>query len=131
MQTRDQKYAHAIYQQVEKIQAWPEKKRNQYGGLAHKLPVLIRTSGLVQALAFIDTKAKDKAKDNQAHRQILDDVAETLGKTDRKQLLERAREAELTEYMLLTQQALAALLWYKRFAQSLLDVHDAQSVEDQ
>lgn len=128
MQTRDQIYADDVYKRVKKLQSWNDtKQRDQYGGLAHKLPILIRTSGLVQALTFINTKAKDHG----AHQQILTDLAATLKKASKEQLLERAREAELAEYILLTQQALAALLWYKRFAQSLLDVNDAQSVEDQ
>jgi len=58
------------------------------------------------------------------------DLAKTMKKDTKDALLECAREAELTEYMLLTRQALAALLWYKRFAQSLLDVTDAQAAGD-
>jgi CRISPR-associated protein Cmr5 len=36
-----------------------------------------------------------------------------------------SRTTELATYILLTEQVLETLLWYKRFAQSLLDVEDA------
>ena len=39
-----------------------------------------------------------------------------------KDLVARSREAPLPEYMRLSQQVMAALLWYKRFAQSVLEV---------
>jgi len=140
MHTRDQIYAKDAYDHVKQVQGWKEAERNRYGALAHKLPVLIRTAGLAQALTFLDAKANDtKAKDEQekqgqqspnAYRQLLTDLAKTMKKDTKDALLERAREAELTEYTLLTRQALAALLWYKRFAQSLLDVTDAQAAGD-
>jgi hypothetical protein len=40
-------------------------------------------------------------------------------------LVERSRSAEFEEYMRLTQGALEALLWFKRFAQSELKVQSA------
>jgi CRISPR-associated protein Cmr5 len=135
MHTRDQIYAKDAYDHVKQVQGWKEAERNRYGALAHKLPVLIRTAGLVQALTFLDAKAKDEQEKQgqqspNAYRQLLTDLAQTMKKDTKDALLERAREAELTEYTLLTRQALAVLLWYKRFAQSLLDVTDAQAAGD-
>jgi|SRR5579875_2243583 len=138
MHTRDQIYASAAYNHVKRVQGWKEAERNRYGALAHKLPVLIRTAGLVQALTFLDAKAKDEQEKQEkqgqqspnAYWQLLTDLAQIMKKDTKDALLERAREAELTEYTLLTRQALAALLWYKRFAQSLLDVTDAQAAGD-
>ena len=92
--------------------------------MAHKLPILIRTAGLAQALAFVDARGKDSQK------QLLQDLAGTVGKQNSVSLLRRAREAELSEYMLLTQQVMAALLWYKRFAQSVLGV-EASDAKDE
>lgn len=115
MQTRDQKYAADVYEKVTSIKK-QEKDSEGYGSMAHKLPILIRTAGLAQALAFVDTRGKDPQK------RLLEDLAQTVGKQDAASLLKSAREAELSEYMLLTQQVMAALLWYKRFAQSILGV---------
>jgi CRISPR-associated protein Cmr5 len=124
MMTREQRYAAHSYQQVA---AWGQehpkgsKKRSQYGALAHKLPVLVRTAGLVQALAFVDARGEE------AHHQLLAHLAATISEgratpLTAKDLVARSREAPLPEYMRLSQQVMAALLWYKRFAQSVLEV---------
>lgn len=124
MMTREQRYATHSYEQVA---AWDKqypkgsKERNQYGAMAHKLPVLVRTAGLVQALTFVD------ATDEKAHRHLLTHLAATISQEwaeplTAQQLVTRSREAPLPEYMRLSQQVMAALLWYKRFAQSVLGV---------
>lgn len=116
MQTRDQKYAAAVYKQIVEIKKKKKEQYTPYGAIAHKLPVLIRTAGLAQALEFVNSRGKEEQK------QLLADLAATIGQSDTVTLLKRAREVELGEYMRLTQQVLAALLWYKRFAQSVLGV---------
>ncbi len=121
MQTRDQKYALDVYNQVLRVK---EEDRNSYGSMAHKLPILIRTAGLAQALAFVEVKAKS----NNAYEQLLKDLTATLHLT--RPLNDEAREAELSKYMLLTQQTMAALLWYKRFAQSVLGIEAGEERGD-
>jgi CRISPR-associated protein Cmr5 len=101
--------------------------------MAHKLPVLIRTVGLAQALAFVQARGK---KD--AHKKLLDDLAavisaqngETLDASTGETLATTSRTAPLPDYMRLTQHALAALLWFKRFAQSVLEVEPGEEGED-
>jgi len=90
-----------------------EDERRKYGSLAHRLPVLVRTAGLAQALAFVE------ARGSQAGEKLLAHIAEVV---QEKELLKRSREAELEEYMDLTRKVLDALVWYKRFAQSVLGV---------
>ncbi len=115
MQTRDQKYAVDILDKVSKVSKEKKEYQNIYGGMSHKLPILIRTAGLAQALSFVEAKA---IKVN-ALQQFLKDLSETVGKQD---LARGSRELPLSEYIRLTQQVMAALLWYKRFAQSVLGV---------
>ena len=116
IQTRDQEYAVHAYNQVKTVKHMPEAARDRYGSMAHKLPILIRTAGLAQALAFVNARGKKE------HKDLLDDLARTLKQQNRENLAETAMNAGLSEYIYLTQQTLAALLWYKRFAQSVLDV---------
>jgi|SRR5579883_1795717 len=123
MQTRDQKYAVDVFEKVTKTKEHGKDFYQGYGAMAHKLPVLIRTGGLMQALAYVDARGKDSQK------QLLQDLARTVEQADAASLLRRAREAGISEYMLLTQQVQDALLWYKRFAQSVLDV-DASDAKD-
>lgn len=115
MQTRSQKYAARIFKQIEDLQKEHNAgEQKQYGSMAHKLPVLIRTAGLSQALGFV------AARGNPMHLRLVQDLAATLRRPD---LPRDSRTApNLQEYMRMTQEALDALLWYKRFAQSVLKV---------
>jgi CRISPR-associated protein Cmr5 len=115
MKTRDQEYASDAVQKVSAVKKnLNTDARNKYGAMAHQLPILIRSAGLAQALAFLETR------DTAGHEQLLKDLAATVGLP--KTLVQRAREAPLEEYMHLTRQVMAALLWYKRFAQSILEI---------
>lgn len=113
LRTRDQHYAAAVYACVGVV---AKADKAAYGSMAHKLPVLIRTAGLAQALSFVDARSQNGQKN------LLKDLAQVMGFAEPVFLLERSREAGLREYMRLTREALTALLWFKRFAQSLLDV---------
>ncbi len=116
IQTRDQEYAVDAYNRVKTVKLLSKPERDRYGSMAHKLPILIRTAGLAQALAFVIARGKGE------HKRLLKDLALTLKQQNGENLAETAMNAALSEYIYLTQQALAALLWYKRFAQSVLDV---------
>lgn len=120
MHTRDQKYATTIYDQVTKIKK-KEAEYKAYGAMAHKLPILIRTAGLAQALEFVNSRGKD------VQRLLLTDLAATIERRDKETLLESTRSVSLSEYMRLTQQVMSALLWYKRFAQSILGVDASEA----
>ncbi len=124
MQTREQKYAQDVYNRVCAITNDERMNRKKYGGMAHKLPILIRTAGLAQALTFVEARG-DKSG---SQCQLLRDLGATVGCSDK--LAAKARSAELCEYMRLTQQVLDALLWYKRFAQSVLNVEPGEGEED-
>jgi len=123
MNTRNQEIASDVFNRVKELENNPKKK--QYGSMAHKLPVLIQTAGLAQALSFID--AKSKSPSGRVLGTLLNDLALTLKTQGSQELLSRSRNAELSEYMHLTRQSLFALIWYKRFAQSVLGIEAAES----
>lgn len=115
MKTRDQEYASVAVKKVSAVKEnLNEDDCNRYGAMAHQLPILIRSAGLAQALAFLETR------DTHGHQQLLNDLAATVGLSGT--LVQKARTLPLNEYMHLTRQVMAALLWYKRFAQSILDI---------
>lgn len=127
MKTLEQKYAEQIYQQVEQFgEQNPEgtKKRKQYGSMSHKLPVLVRTAGLTQALAFVDSRGKD------AHKDLLAHLADVVVGGDTETFLAKSREDELQDYMYLMRKTMLALTWYKRFAQSVLKVEPTDDDEE-
>lgn len=120
MSTIEQKRAKQIYEQILSV---PAGERDKYGGMALKLPVLVRSAGLVQALAFLATRKEE------GHKLLLTHLAQTLGCQNSEELLQRSRESSLPQYTLLTRQVLAALVWYKRFAQSVLGVESGADVD--
>ncbi len=117
MLTRNQRYAAQIFGQVGQV---PAAERQKYGSMAHKLPLLIRTAGLAQALAFVDSRGSAE------QRILLDHIAAVINEPD---LLGRSRTADRNEYMRLTHEVLMALVWYKRFAQSVLGVEPGEEAE--
>jgi len=96
------------------------KERKRYGSMAHKLPILVRQAGLVQALAFV------KSRDKPPYDKLLEHLGETVGEAD---LFETCRTANLTEYIYLAERVMLALKWYKRFAQSVLKVDATEDIE--
>ena len=119
MQTIDQQYSIAVHKQVLEIKKDPDYRK--YGAMAHKLPILIHTAGLVQALEFVNSRG------NTIQKRLLEHLAVTIGKNNTETLLDAARSRNLSNYMLLTRQVLSALLWYKRFPQSISEVHATES----
>jgi CRISPR-associated protein Cmr5 len=135
MQTCNQTLAVKVFQKIENLQReFPDEnstERKKYGAMAHKLPVLIRTAGLAQALGFLDAKSNDK--EGKMNKQLLNDLASTLGKNSTQELLSHTRgnnNQSLGDYLRLTQETLAALLWYKRFAQSVLGVESGEDTKE-
>lgn len=119
LQTREQRQADGVFKLVNnvKIQKDPAYAKS-YGSMAHKLPVLIRTAGLAQALEFVAARPESQ----QPQKDLLGDLALVLMYQKAEDLCAASRKLPLGSYMRLTQEALAALLWFKRFAQSVLGI---------
>jgi len=123
MTTRQQQYASSAHQKVEALTNQDKAFKTRYGSIAHRLPVLIRSAGLAQALAYVDARGKDEGQ------KLLDDLAMVIGVEgvkNRNDLISRSRTTALLEYMYLTDQCLDALLWFKRFAQTILKVEPGE-----
>jgi len=114
MHTLQQEYAQKVYKKVESYK--DSSERTQYGSMAHKFPILVRQAGLIQALAFVQTRGKP------AHKTLLEHLAQVVAEQSADEFVRQCREADLTTYMWLTRQTLGALEWFKRLAQSVLDV---------
>lgn len=125
MQTREQRYASGVYELISRTVARDESYKKSYGSMAHKLPVLVRTAGLAQALEFVATRPDSQ----QPQKDLLHDLAQALGYSSETALRAASRTERLETYMRLTQDALQALLWFKRYAQSVLGVQDASAEE--
>ena len=122
--TREQRRAQLVYERLKPYKNRDQSYRDNYGSMALRFPALVRSAGLVQALAFVDSRGKDE------HRDFVHDLAAVLAELnqqtteDREQafnwLFEQARKADLPHYLHLTRETLAVADWFKRFAQSIL-----------
>ncbi len=124
MKTLEQEYAGMIYSQVEKFgKRYPAEdspERKSYGSMAHKLPILVLSAGLVQALAFVESRGKEQ------HKVLLEHLAKVTVDATVDVFLAQSREAALLDYIYLTRKTLLALKWYKRFAQSVLKIEPGE-----
>jgi CRISPR type III-B/RAMP module-associated protein Cmr5 len=114
--TRDQQRSGLVFEKVRSIENTDNQKK--YGSLCLSAATLIRSAGLVQALAFYAAK-------NDNHHQLLLQHLESELKTmgilaPNDQLMNRTMDADLITYMRLTQETIALCQWHKRFAQSVL-----------
>lgn len=116
--TLEQERAALAFQHVQTIS--DEEQRKIYGSMAQKLPALIRSAGLCQALHFV----KSRGKTSQAPlKLLLDHLGEQLkraddGISDADSLCKRARLADLAHYVWLTREVLASVGWYARLSRS-------------
>lgn len=124
MRTREQVRATLAYHHVEGLQG--SKKAKPYGRMAHKLPLLIRQAGLAQALVFAKVKGTDGGDALLGHLGAYLKEVGLLTAASAEALLAKSREAELIEYVQLTREVQAALLWYKRYAQSVLGIEQGE-----
>lgn len=114
MLTRNQEIASDVYLKVSNQREKSQKQKEEYKSIAEKLPALVQTAGLAQALSFVEASEKSMQK------QLLTDLCETL---NRPNLCSDSRNTQnLQDYLYLTRQVMLALLWYKRFAKSVLQV---------
>ena len=120
--TLEQQRAALAYEQLQAVRQRSEQERLHYAGMAQKLPVLIRTAGLCQALHFVKSRPGRPVL-----AELLDHLAAQLRRTDAAiidgaALCERARLADLTHYLWMTREALSSAEWYARLSQSELGV---------
>lgn len=116
----DQTRAILAYRHVQEIAADAAMKP-KYGIMALKLPILVRSAGLCQALHFVQSRG------DEAHKALLGHLAEQLKRVDPRikdaaSLCHHVREANMRAYLHLTREAAATLQWYARLAQSVLKV---------
>lgn len=129
MQTRSQQLSKLVFEQITSLNLSEDKKKS-YGSLCHNFPVMVLRSGLSQAVAFVWVKADTKP----AYEKFLKHLSKlTNGTNDEtpQQFQERINALPLADYQRLTRVILTASIWYKRFAESLLDVKAGDSVGDE
>jgi CRISPR-associated protein Cmr5 len=123
MSTLDQRRAALAFEHVSELEGDAKKAQaKKYASMVHKLPALLASAGLCQALHFVESR-KDDQRVHQ--KKLIDHLAKQLERTDPKitsaaTLLERARDADLASYIRLTEETIACAAWYRRMVQAVL-----------
>ncbi|WP_437485790.1 type III-B CRISPR module-associated protein Cmr5 [Sorangium sp. So ce1014] len=130
MPSLDQQRALLAHEHITAVKALPdEKQRKRYGGMVHRLPALVRSAGLSQALHFVSSRKPPEQK------LVLEHLADQLKHIDPSikggaALLDAVRRAELPRYLALTREALACVDWYRRLVQGELGIEAGEQDDD-
>ena len=130
MQSRDQTRAMLAHTHIMTVAGWKDERRaKKYGSMVHRLPALIRSAGLSQALHFVKSR---KSKDQNLLLQHLADQLRVMDGTiaGPQELLDVVRKAPLPKYLSFTREALACIDWYRRLVQGELDVEAGDRDDD-
>jgi CRISPR type III-B/RAMP module-associated protein Cmr5 len=137
--TRQQRLMQTALDHVDEVKGKGEGVRSIYGGLCHRLPVLIRTCGLCAALAFVHSKSQGESGDGrrEAHRLLLEHCGAILsdhaglgiGNGSGRELINTVQGLDVRGYVLAQRVLLEALVFHKRFAESVLGVEPGSGDE--
>lgn len=119
MSTRQQRWSLAAHKAVKSFRG--DTDASKLKPLCMKAPALIQRSGAVQAVAFLQSRKHVGDKFTDALAGVL-----TPGEKGQN-LLERAQNMDLPEYLALTRDLLEVAAWFRRFAQvELGDVEEEE-----
>ena len=120
MKTRAQCFSQLAYKHISELQ-FDDKQKKLYGSICHQFPIMVLRAGLAQSVAFLCVKATN---DKPAYQKFMGHLSSIIGfeneEFSRFQI--RIHNMDLDEYRRTTRMILNASIWYKRFAESLLDV---------
>jgi len=113
--TLEQQRAALAYQHIQTVTDAEDQKL--YGSMAQKLPALVRSAGLCQALHFVKSRGKEPLNT------LLQHLAEQVHRADSAvadadTLCAQARIVDLSHYVWLTRETLASVTWYARLSRS-------------
>lgn len=134
--TRSQKNMGLADECVKEVcQTNSEETRRIYGGLCHSFPVMVRTCGLCQTLAFHAAKAEGNGDRARAHDLLVQHAAKIMriaeaDDGDPEPIVGSLQKMNTTAYMASTRTVLDAWIFFKRFAVSVLKVKSAQEAQE-
>lgn len=121
-----QKYSNIVFSRIQKnLNKGSNDELKQYKSLCKRSGGILRTVGLIQYLAFIMAKSKDKK--GQHYEMLLNDLTaewkELSGNNaiaSANDFLDNVRAMMLSDYMQCTRRVLMLLQWHKRVSDILI-----------
>lgn len=119
MQSAQQRHAEAAYNGVNEVcgQVGVEAA---YGQLCHRFPSLVMTNGLRLAFAFFKSKGESSNPSvAQAYRLYLKNMGEAVNQDWQNS---KNISSEGADYLFLSREVLSASVWFKRYAEAILNI---------
>ena len=110
-QKYSQKAFDCVKKRVEEIVKEKQVDLKKYKTFAKRFPTLIHTCGLAQAIAFAKSK-----KDYVPNFEDLETILE-----QKNNLIKLSQEYEVSKYLILSRDAIAATSWLKKYAEALIE----------
>lgn len=129
MKTRAQEYSQRVYQHISALDFTDKKQEKLYGSICHQFPIMVLRSGLAQSVAFLWVKAESGKPAYEKFMQHLSAITGFEGES-RLMFQQRINNMDLNEYRRTTRTILNACVWYKRFAESLLNVQAGEGADN-
>ena len=114
-----------------------KKLKESYKSVAKKLPVLIKTNGLGQTLAFMKSKRAKRDKRENGYDKLYQQLAKWLQTESENELIasgelvEQVIQLNSSFYRQATVETLALLNWMRRFVDGLMkDVDDTETDDE-
>ena len=134
-------YAYDAVKDINEIKELSENKakklKESYKSVAKKIPVMIKTNGLGQTLAFIKSKRAKEDKPENGYDKLYQQIGKWLQEDSASQLVESGELVEKViklpspTYRQVTIETLALLNWMRRFVEGLMkDVKDTEGSDD-
>ncbi len=115
MRSTSQQYAEVAYRTLTEFATSHPAKAKELGRLCHEFPSLVMLNGLRLTWTFFTGKSESDG----AHQHYLKAIREAVNtKSDIVSL-------EFADYRYMTRQMLDAAVWFKRYAEAILNVHSA------
>lgn len=130
----EQKRAQIALKSVKTISEKDKDEQKRYATVVYQAIALIQTAGIVQAISFLHAITNEKKREQ--GKNLINQLATHLSEFDAsikkekgQTLFDCAVKADLSTYMLLTKEAISALVWHRRFVQSILKIDRQQANE--
>jgi CRISPR-associated protein Cmr5 len=127
MSTRQQRWAREVHQIIISYRGVSSFEK-KYRALSRTLPSLLQQSGLIQGLIFAETRTD--AKDPQGvelGKALVRDLAKVHSDISSSALIKQIQEAELSDYLRLSEELIDLAVWFRRYATVLLKSEDTGS----
>jgi CRISPR type III-B/RAMP module-associated protein Cmr5 len=117
-QTLEQQRAASAWGDIEQVTQ--KEQQSKYGTLARKLPAMIQINGLGTALAFLQAKGKNDARDGHTliYNHVSKWVLSRMNTEGYSSLMELVRQGDMDTYRRATAEAIAYGIWLKRYVEA-------------